>query len=334
MTSTLGRLSSVTLREVWSHEARSFTPWLAKSENIALLGEVLRLNEIELVATEADVGRFSTDIVARAAGGVTVLIENQLEETDHRHLGQLLTYLAGQPNEEVVVVWIASKFLEEHSAAIDWLNTNTNDSFGFLGVEVEVLRIGDSPLAPRFNVVAKPNNWSRNVRSTARHAVEQSELRPSYQLRLLYWESFSSFLRERQSTFKIGRPCRDHWFEFRIGRSGFGISATITPEKDRIGVELYIHRDPEKRAFRALHLQRARIDQEFGETLDWPELPGKKAARIALYRTGIDPSDEGKRQEYQSWMLSRMEKFRQVFAERVRSLDLPPTRSPEIMVGA
>ena len=153
----LGRLVSVPVRDVWTHEANNFTPWLAKPENIELLGETLDLGELEIEGTEHDVGRFSADIVARDESGAFVLIENQLEATDHRHLGQILTYLAGLEGD-ATIVWIATKFLEEHRAAVDWLNTNTNDRFDFFGIEMEVLQIGDSEPAPRFNVIAKPND--------------------------------------------------------------------------------------------------------------------------------------------------------------------------------
>jgi hypothetical protein len=327
MSFALGRLTNVTIRDIWDHEARAFTPWLARPENIALLGHALRLDDIEVVGTEQSIGRFSTDIIGRANGGVAVLIENQLEATDHRHLGQLLTYLAGQPDEEVVVVWIATQFLEEHRAAIDWLNANTSENFEFFGVEIEVLKIGDGLAAPRFNVVAKPNDWSRDVRSTTKQAVNGSlnEMRPSFQFRTAYWQSFGDYLKSMNTTFKIKRQSRDSWFEFRIGRAGFGISATIAPEKKRIGVELYIHRDSDKVAIRALCSEKEQIEQEFGEVLRWQELPGKKASRVALYLTGIDPADEGKRQEYHAWMLDKMERFKRVFGDRIRRLDMTPT---------
>src|SRR3954462_445915 len=166
---TLSQLVAVPVREIWVHEANGFTPWLAQAKNMALLANALGLGEIEVEATERTVGRFSADIVAREQGGSWVLIENQLEATDHRHLGQLITYLAGLEGE-ATVVWIATEFAEEHRAAIDWLNNNTSDRFDFFGVEIEVLRIGGSEPAPRFNIVAKPNDWSRGVRSVARHA--------------------------------------------------------------------------------------------------------------------------------------------------------------------
>ena len=314
----LGRLVSVPVRDVWTHEANNFTPWLAKPENIELLGETLDLGELEIEGTEHDVGRFSADIVARDESGAFVLIENQLEATDHRHLGQILTYLAGLEGD-ATIVWIATKFLEEHRAAVDWLNTNTNDRFDFFGIEMEVLKIGDSEPAPRFNVIAKPNDWSRGVRSTARQ-VGGVVLADRHRLRMAYWASFGEFLKARGSSFKIRRANKDHWFTFRIGRSGFNLNALISTHKHWIGVELYMHNDALKTSFRALESEKASIEAEFGEALDWQELPGKKASRIALYHPDTDPADEKLREYQHSWMLEKMDKFKKVFALRVRGL--------------
>jgi hypothetical protein len=126
------------------------------------------------------------------------------------------------------------------------------------------------------------------------------------------------------SAFRIRRQSRDSWFEFRIGRAGFCISATITPEKKRIGVELYIHRDSDKVAIRGLHSEKEKIEREFGDVLLWQELPGKKASRVALYLTGIDPTDEDRWQEYHAWMLDKMERFKRVFADRIKMLGMTP----------
>src|SRR5712692_154406 len=138
MRTALGRLVSLSLREVWPHEARDFTLWLAEVENISLLGETLNLGDLEVVRTEYPVGSFSIDILARDANGDAVVIENQLTPTDHQHLGQILTYVAGQEGK-ATVLWIAERIREEHRAAFDWLNTNTPEDFKFFAVEVEVL---------------------------------------------------------------------------------------------------------------------------------------------------------------------------------------------------
>ena len=148
--SKLGRLERIDLREIWRTEAYDFTPWLAQSENIEILGDALGL-DLEVEAQERNVGPFRADILCKDLDDNSwVLIENQLERTDHNHLGQLLTYGAGL--NTVTIIWIAEKFTDEHRAALDWLNDITDDSFNFFGLEVELWRIGESAPAPKFNI--------------------------------------------------------------------------------------------------------------------------------------------------------------------------------------
>jgi hypothetical protein len=160
----LGRLEKVGLRDVWKTEAQHFTPWLAKEENLALLGDTIGL-DLECEAVEKDVGPFRADILCKdTANDSWVLIENQVERTDHTHLGQLLTYAAGL--KTVTIVWIAQRFTDEHRAALDWLNEVTGDEINFFGLEVELWRIGESSIAPKFNIVSKANEWTKGKAGT------------------------------------------------------------------------------------------------------------------------------------------------------------------------
>jgi hypothetical protein len=318
----LGKFERVPLLEAWPTENGNFTPWLAQAESICLLGEALDM-QLEVEAVE-HVGSFRADILARAIDETEqhrVIVENQFGRTDHGHLGQVLTYLAGIEGAKTIV-WIAETIQADHRAAIDWLNTNTTDEFSFFAIEIELWRIGSSPPAPRFNVIASPNDWTRTARKVAREVTEPA-LAERHHIRMAYWASFADFLNERKSLFKIRRANKDHWFEFPTGRAGFVISATISTDKKRIGVELYCHRDPDKIAFRALLANRDAIEGEFGERLDWQELPGKKAMRIVLYRHGVDPSDEAQYRDLHEWMLAKMERFLAVFAVRIRALPAP-----------
>jgi hypothetical protein len=175
MAHTLGRLTRVDLREIWTSEASDFTPWLAREENLAVLAETLGL-DLELEAREKAVGPFRADVLCKDIGsGVWVLVENQLERTDHSHLGQLLTYASGL--EAVTIVWVAARFTEEHRSTVDWLNKITDESFRFFGLEVELWRIGESPAAPKFNIVSKPNDWSRSVARPRGRSTRRSFLR-------------------------------------------------------------------------------------------------------------------------------------------------------------
>ena len=163
----LGRLERVDLRKEWITEAQDFTPWLAQPENLAVLSQTLNM-DLETAGQEESVGPFRADILCRnTLDDSWALIENQLERTDHTHLGQLLTYAAGL--QTVTVIWVAATFTDEHRAALDWLNDITDERFRFFGLEIELWRIGDSPAAPKFNIVSHPNQWTRSVSQASRH---------------------------------------------------------------------------------------------------------------------------------------------------------------------
>ena len=183
-TSELGRLESEDLREAWSHEAHDFTPWLA--DNLDRLSEAIGL-DLDLEGCEVHVGPYRADIVANdPSDGTRVLIENQLEDANLQHLGQVLAYLAGL--EAKVVVWIPKEFDEQHRSAIRWLNDHTDDPFAFFAIRVRVVRIGKSPLAPVFEVLERPNEWDRRVQESARSG-ELSELG---QFRRDFWNHVAS----------------------------------------------------------------------------------------------------------------------------------------------
>lgn len=319
----LGTFDRVSLRDAWPRENENFTPWLAKPENIKLLGDALNM-ELEVEAVEHRVGSFLADILAQAVDEADhrVIIENQFGRTDHGHLGQILTYLAGIDGAKTVV-WIAETIQSDHRAAVDWLNANTTEDFSFFAIEIELWRIGTSPPAPRFNVIASPNDWTRTTRTAVR-GLDEGLIEGARAVSRAYWSSFAEYLEQQRSAFHIRRLCKDHWFSFGIGRSSFNINATVSTEKRGVGVELYNSNDPTKTAFRALEAQKAEIEQEFGERLSWEELPGKKATRIAVYKHDVNPADAKQYPELHAWMLTKMDRMKQVFGRRVRALPAGP----------
>lgn len=187
-----GTLADVPLRSAWSHEAHRFTPWLA--ENIDRIAGAIGI-PLELTGTEMRVGTFSADILARnTADDSVVLIENQLEGSDHTHLGQIMTYLAGL--ETHTMVWIAPSFRDEHLSAIRWLNEHTVDPFAFFAVRLRVVRIGESPFAPLFEVVERPNNWDRQIAAVKRDT--SAGISEIGQFRLDFWTHFASMSPDAQ----------------------------------------------------------------------------------------------------------------------------------------
>lgn len=318
MNKTLGTLQKVDLRNIWYSEASDFTPWLADSQNLTQLGNTIGM-ELELEAQEKNVGPFRADILCKDTGtDHWVLIENQLEKTDHTHLGQLLTYAAGL--KAVTIVWIAAQFTEEHRATLDWLNTITDEGFQFFGLEVELWKIADSPAAPKFNIISKPNDWTRSVSKAARR-IENEALTDTKAAQLEYWTEFSKFLSMSRSPLKSQVPSAKHWSTFSVGRSGFSLTGTLNRPEQRIGVELYMGDSNAKAYFQLLHQQKADIEGKLGSKLDWMKLPDRKASRLLLVLENADPMDRRRWPEYHGWMKQQLEQFNTVFRPLIRQLN-------------
>jgi Domain of unknown function (DUF4268) len=328
---SLGRLERVDLREVWMKEADDFTPWLAKEENIDLLGDAIGL-DLEVEAREKDVGPFRADILCKdTATGNWVLIENQLERTDHTHLGQLLTYAAGL--QAVTVVWVAQRFTEEHRAALDWLNEITDDRFNFFGLEIELWKIGNSPVAPKFNVVCKPNDWSKTVSAGAAQ-VEKESLTESKLLQVDFWIAFRSYVEDCGSWIKATKALPQHWMNIALGRNGFRLAAVAsfydsvaeTYDSHELRAEVVVESADSKVHFAQLESQKGLIESEIGEQLTWHNPPGKRMCRIYLRKPAV-LTDRNQWSEYHTWLLKKLEILHKTFAQRVRQLDaadVPP----------
>jgi hypothetical protein len=325
MDHSLGRLKPVDLRSVWGHEERDFTPWLAEEENLALLGDTIGL-DLELDEREKAVGPFRADIVCKdTATNSWVLVENQIERTDHNHLGQLLTYAAGL--DAVTIVWIADRFTDEHRAALDWLNEITGEEINFFGLEVELWRIGNSPIAPKFNVVSKPNEWIKTVTASR----EKGGLTETQQLQLAFWTQFRTLLQETNSPLKPRKPRPQHWYDFSIGRSGVHLSVFANTRDKRIGVQLYMHDENAKTFYALLEQRKVEIDAEFDGELGWYQLPHKKASHLTIRNRNLgDPSNQDNWPRQQQWLKEITERFYTYFGPIVRELDLDDYHSDEI----
>lgn len=314
----LGRLQRVDLRDIWASEPGDFTPWLASPDNLDLLGDTIGI-DLELEATEKNVGPFRADILCKdTATGAWVLVENQLEATDHRHLGQLLTYAAGL--EAVTIVWLAATFTEEHRATLDWLNQITDDRFTFFGLEIELWRIGDSFAAPKFNIISKPNDWSTSV-SKAASAIASGPLTEVKAQQLAYWTKFHEFLTKGGSPLKPQKPYPQHWMNTSIGRAGFLLGGLLNTAARRIGVELYINAPEALAFFKLLEQQKGTIEAELGETLEWLELPNRKACRIVFYKQPVEPLQQDQWPAHMAWMRTILEKFNTCFGPRIKALN-------------
>lgn len=323
----LGRLEKVDLRDVWATEASDFTPWLAREENIALLGDTIGL-ELEVEAQEKNVGPFRADILCKdTAEGHWVLIENQLARTDHCHLGQLLTYAAGL--RAVTIVWLAERFTDEHRATLDWLNEITGDEFNFFGLEVELWKIGASLAAPKFNVVSQPNDWSRTI-STAARTASQGELSGTKQWQFEYWTAFRRLMEERGGAVKPTKPFPHHWQNFSIGRTYFHLTTIVNSRAKRIAVYLVLTGDDAKTHFKLLERQRREVERDIAATLEWCELPERKESHIRLSRSGCQASDRSSWPEQHAWLFEKLQSFHRVFSSRVKELEAEGLEEAEV----
>lgn len=316
--SNLGRLERVDLRQIWQTEAGDFTPWLASEANISVLSDAIGI-ELEVEATERNVGPFRADILCKdTATNDWVLVENQLEKTDHIHLGQLMTYAAGL--DTVTIVWVAAKMREEHRAALDWLNDITNEAFKFFGLEVELWRIGNSPVAPKFNVVCKPNDWTRSVTGAARQ-IETSALTETKQLQLEYWTAFHELMEDKNSIVKPIKPRPQNWMTLSIGRTDFLLYVFANSRDKLIGAYIAMLGDDAKTHFKLLAEKASHYDQAFGEPLQWKEMPDKKESHIKIVLEKTDPlnRDDWPRQHF--WLFEKVNALSKTFAADIKLLD-------------
>jgi hypothetical protein len=307
----LGRMEKISdLHEAWKSEDGDFTPWLAKEENLALLGDTIGI-DLELEAQEQDVGPFRADILCKdTTTNNWVLIENQIEKTDHTHLGQILTYGAGL--DATTIVWIAKRFTEEHRATLDWLNEITSDKFNFFGLEIELWRIGNSLIAPKFNVVSKPNEWLHDV-------GEIQKITPEGKLRLDYWTNFIDYLHGRDSTIKTSKPHPWHYLPFSIGRSYVTLSAIVYTPKRKIAMQLYFSGPNAIRYFGQIQQEKEAIEREIGTELFWDDTrPNTRA--IYLFKDNEDIKNTEDWPEQYKWLYETLVAFYKVFAERVQNL--------------
>ena len=325
MSKELSRLELVELRDIWSNEATDFTPWLAEEENLSLLGETLGI-DLELEGQELDVGDFRADILCRnTMDGSRVLIENQLEGTDHSHLGQILTYAAGLNAH--TVIWIAKKFREEHRAALDRLNEITNANFQYFGIEIKVWQIvGNSARAPQFEIVSSPNDWSRTVSRETQH-VEDKDLSEPQQLKKKYWSELRDYMKD--TPVKWGKP--GHWGDqaFSIGRANFGLVARQNSKDNFIATILVIGKPNAKEHFNLLKEQQQKIEKEFGESLEWEERPDRKESHILLQKTDANPQNKTDWHNQHRWFASKLKLFDEVFRPRIKALNTADWEPPE-----
>lgn len=301
------------VRDIWADEARDFTPWLF--ENADRLADSLGI-DLELEQSEFPVGTFSLDLLGRdLTHECPLIIENQLEDTDHRHLGQLLTYAAG--TDAMTVVWIAPRFRDEHRQALEYLNDLAGDDARFFGVEIQVAVIGDSDPAPIFNVAVQPSDWRAQLRSKSSVTTASNEA---------YREFWSTYLTEihanQPGLTRATAPQPQGWMNLNTYRNGITFMGTFL-RGQKLSAEVYIDPKPAERnssVFEALLLKKNEIESELGATLDWQPMPDRQACRIRLERDG-SIADRDSWTELREWLTSQQVAFKRVFEPLIKGLD-------------
>jgi hypothetical protein len=312
----LGAIERVDLRNVWPREAQDFTPWLA--ENLDKLGEALGL-DLEFQEREAPVGPFFLDVLAHdRSSDRPVIIENQLEATNHGHLGQLLTYAAGY--DAGVIIWLTGDFQDEHRATLDWLNQRTSEDTQFFGVVVEAWKIDESRPAPHFRIAVAPNSWSKNT------AKEKSIVDTGVSV---LGERFHAFfqpivdtIREQHKFTNRTQAGTRSWCGFSSGFSGIGFTPAFAL-KGKARVEVYIDRgnhDVNKQVFDGLESYKENIETELGDALVWDRLGHRRACRISVVRDGSIGDAPETLEELQDWMVEQLLAFKRVFGPHLAEL--------------
>ena len=310
----LGRLEKIELRKQWKKEDTDFTPWLALEENIELLSETIGI-ELEVQGQEENVGPFRADILCKdTASNHYVLVENQLEKTDHTHLGQLMTYAAGL--DAVSIVWIAKKFTEEHRAALDWLNRITDDTFNFFGIEIELFKIGDSNVAPMFNLVSKPNDWAKSVRKSA----SSQNLTDTKLLQQVYWRSFKVFMEENGSKIRMHKPQPQHWTDMAIGKSGFHLTAAVNTRDNTLNIWLNVTGSNAKENYdKLLNISKEESLESVSQDLSWNRMDNKKQSAVILSTKG-DISKKADWIKQYEWFKENLENFNRFFRPIIKQI--------------
>ncbi|MGN0633741.1 MAG: DUF4268 domain-containing protein [Oscillospiraceae bacterium] len=306
----IGKLKEVDIRDLWHHEQYDFSAWLAKDENITLLNEKLGLTLVD-INTEAYVGAYRCDIVAvDETSGIKVIIENQLENSNHDHLGKIITYASGL--DAKVIVWIVKEARDEHRSAIEWLNNYTSKEINFFLIELHAYKISDSDPAPMFQVIEQPNDFikeSKNNKAADTMSKRQSE-------RVEFWSLFNEHIISRGKPFNVRKATTDHWYDVAIGTSAAHISITLVNKESFVGVELYINSN--KALFDKLYADRENIENKLGFKMDWQRLDNAKASRILYRIDGLNFDDHSNYDSLIDEAIDKAVRIRTVFKDLLK----------------
>jgi hypothetical protein len=304
----LGHLRKIDLREVWKHEALDFTHWLSKEENIQLLSDEIGISIID-VRPEESIGRYNVDLVGiDEDSGKSIIIENQLDYTDHKHLGQIITYASGY--DASIIVWIVKEAREEHRKAVEWLNNHTSADLSFILIRMELWQIGDSPYAPKFHIIAEPNDWAKEIQQSQSISSELTDTRLK---QLEFWQQFIDYTKNHKTKLRIGRKARArHWYNISFGTSEAHLSLTISMRENLMACSIYIPNAPD--LYERFKENREVIEANLQTQFEWMALEGKLASRIKVEKS-TDLANESNWNGCFEWLTINAEKMAGEFSK-------------------
>lgn len=303
----LGKLTELDVRKVWQHEQYDFSSWLAEEENIQILSNKLNLSLTD-IETEKNVGSYRCDIICKdEITGKNVLIENQLEATNHDHLGKIITYASGL--DASVVIWIVANAKEEHKSAIEWLNKHTDAEVSFFLIEVHAYTIEDSKPAPYFDIIEQPNDFAKQLKTFSNN----TNLNESQNKRLEFWEMFNDVLVKRGTPFNKRKATTDHWYSVAVGTSACHISIDLVNREHKIRISLWI--PDNKELYDTLYSHKTDIENEIGFKLSWDKLDGKKASYIYTFISGLNFNHQDNYNDLMNKAIDEVLLFRKTFSK-------------------
>jgi hypothetical protein len=311
MSGSIQKIKRVPLRELWRKEDKDFTKWL--EEHIDFLNDAIGF-DISIESREEKVGPFKVDLYGEDNFGNKVIIENQLEKTDHNHLGQLITYLTNLGAN--IAIWICKEPTEEHMKAIDWLNEVSPDDISFYLIKLEAIRIGDdSPTGPLFIVVKRPTTEKKQI------GLEKKEYAQRHVFREKFWIQFLTEINKKNSLFANISPSTDNWIGIGMGRGGFNLNLVISKKYAR--AEIYINRgemEDNKKAFDSLYAHKDEIEKEFGGKLTWERMEDNVTSRIKHQLDDVNVTNEEDWPKMNEFMIDEAEKMQRAFKDPIRKL--------------
>ncbi len=303
----LGKLEEVKIRSIWEHEQYDFSAWLAEEENINELGSILNLSLTD-IQTEQFVGNYRCDILCKdEITGKNVLIENQLEPTNHDHLGKIITYASGL--DASVVVWIVETAREEHSSAIAWLNQHTDKDISFFLIEIHAYKIGDSKPAPYFKIMEQPNDFAKQVKSISQ---DKGELSERHNKRLEFWSRFNEMIETKGNPFNKRKPTTEHWYSVAVGSSKCHISIDLVNKNNQIRVSMYI--PDNKDLYDKFYTNKDSIEQMIGFCLNWDRADNSKFSWAYSIIDGLDFDKQDNYKELMEKTIDYVVRFKNAFS--------------------